>query len=417
MLNRALRRALGNVERRSAGTSISDPAVALILGGYGPTAAGVTVTPETAMRCVPVYVAIKVLAESLAQLPLHLYRRLPDGARERATDHPLEPLLSEAANGWMTASEFRLFQTTQYGLHGNAYAFVNRSSRRVTELVPLESRHVSVRTNPVTHEPFYLVAANGGTRTYDRTEILHIRGVGLRPYVGDSPIELAREAIALSLVLEQHGSGLFGRGARPAGLLKLAKKVAEPVMERLRASFERLYRGGDNAGRTAILEEGMEFQQLQLSSVDAQFLELRKFQVQEVSRIWRIPLHFLNDLERTTHNNAEAMGQQFVTFCLLPILKLWQDAVNMTLLNPEERAEYFAEFLVDDLVRANLTARFAAYAQGISSGILNPNEARAMDNRPPYKGGEVYMRPVNTAPAPTDRNAAQGQEGINDEAA
>jgi HK97 family phage portal protein len=243
--------------------------------------------------------------------------------------------------------------------------------------------------------------ADGTRREYDRIDILHIRSIGVRPYAGVSPIEQAREAIALSLVLEQHGAGLFGRGARPAGVLRYPRALTTELAERLRRSFESLYRGGENSGRTCVLEDGIEFQPLQLSSVDAQFLELRKFQLQEIARIFRVPLHLLADLERTTHSNAEALGQQFLTFCLLPVLKLWQDALRITLLTPEERKEYYVEFLVDDLARADLAARFTAYSQAINAGVLNPNETREMENRPPYAGGETYMRPVNTAPAPT----------------
>jgi HK97 family phage portal protein len=418
MLSRALRRALGKVERRSVGIPVNDPAVALILGGYRPTAAGVTVTPETALDCSAVFGAVRILAESLAQLPVHMYRRLPDGGRERADDHPVYPLIAEAPNAWMTASEFRLVTASHFALHGNAYAWVGRDRGVPVEMIPLQPRGIAIKVNPVTMQPMFVIPANGGTREYDRSEILHIRGIGRHLYQGDSPVEAAREAIALLLVLEKHGAGLFGRGARPSGLLKAAKKLGEDTFKRLRASFESLYAGGENAGRTAILEEGMDFVQLQLSSVDAQFMELRKFQIQEIARVWRIPLHLLGDMERTTHNNAESMGQQFVSFTLLPILRLYREALQLTLLTPAERREYLIDFVVDDLVRADIAARFTAYSQAINAGILCPNEPREMENRPPYRGGEVFMRPVNTAPAPTDSTAPKGQEGtINDAAA
>ncbi|USQ72281.1 phage portal protein [Roseomonas mucosa] len=394
-------------ESRAATGTLADPWTALLLGGGGPTASGITVSPETALRCAPVLGAVKVLAETVSQLPVHLYRRGADGGRERADDHPVEALLADAANPWTPASEFRLVMQTQLALHGNAYAWIGRTAGGVSELIPLDARRVTVAADSTTMEPVYTVTdAQGGRRTYGRSEILHIRSIGAGLYQGDSPVMLAREAIALSLVLEQHGAGLFGRGARPAGVLKYPRMISQEMVHRLRASFDSRHGGGANSGRTAILEDGLDFVPLQLSSVDAQFLEMRKFQLQEIARIWRVPLHLMADLDRTTHSNAEELGQQFLTFTLLPILRLWQDAMRLTLLTPEERrAGLYIEFLVDDLARADLAARFTAYSQAIAAGVFNPNEIRAMENRSPYDGGEVYTRPVNTAPvdeAPTD---------------
>lgn len=387
-------------ENRAASGTLKDAWTALLLGGAGATAAGVSVSPETAMRCTAVFGAIKVLAETVSQLPIHLYRRTPDGGRERADDHPVEALLSDAANPWTPASEFRLIMETQLALHGNAYAWIGRGAAGVEELIPLESRRVAVEADAVSMEPSYTVTdANGQQRTYGRTEILHIRGVGAGLYQGDSPVMLAREAIALSLVLEKHGAGLFGRGARPAGILKAPNFLTVEQRAALRSSWDSQHQGGENAGRTAILESGLSFEPLQLSSVDAQFLEMRKFQLQEIARVWRVPLHLLADLDRVTHSNAEELGRQFLTFTLLPILRAWQDALRLTLLTPDERrGGFYVEFLVDDLARADLAARFTAYSQAVAAGVFNPNEIRAMENRSPYAGGEVFTRPVNSAP-------------------
>lgn len=371
----------------------------LALGGGAPTAAGIGVGTESAMRSPAVKNAVCVQAETVAFLPIHLFRRLPNGGRERADDHPLEAILADCANAWTPASEFRLVMQTMFALHGNAFAWVGRTADGViAELIPLDPRTVTVEVDSATMEPKYIVTTSNGTRReYSRRDILHIRGVGSSLHKGDSPVQLGREAIGLSLVLEQHAAGLFGRGARPSGVLKHPKQLTDDLLVRLRKSFEGFYKGGDNSGRVAILEDGVTFEPHQLSSVDAQFLEMRKFQLQEIARIWRIPAHLMGDLERTTHNNAEEMGAQFLSYCLMPILKLWQDAIRITCLTPEERREYYVAFLVDDLARADLAARFTAYSQAINAGVLNPNEIRAMENRGPYEGGEVFMRPVNTA--------------------
>lgn len=399
------------LEKRSE-WDLKDPFVRYVLGGFGPTAAGVDVTPETAMRCSAVYGSVKAIAESVQLLPLHLYRRTDDG-KERAKDHPVSSLLTTAANEWTSASEFRLVMTTQFALHGRAFAYIERDETgRPAALFPLDSRNVTVKTNPVTMERSFVVAINGRSVEYDHSQILHLRAVGGKIEDGDSPVTLGREAIGLALIMEKHAARLFGQGARPGGVFKHPGKLKdEAIAKRLREQFEQMYAGGDNAGKTAILEDGMSFEAVQLTSVDAQFLELRKHQTQEVSRFWRVPLHLLNDMERATHNNAEHMGQQFLTYCLLPILRMWQDAVHMSLLTPAERSEYFCEFMVDDIARADIGTRFTAYGQAINSGILNPNEVRALENRGPYEGGEVYMRALATGPAPTTTNGTGGDDG------
>jgi len=379
------------------------------LFGSSSAASGVAVTPETAMRCPAVYAAVKVISESVAQLPLHLFQRLPGGGKERATNHPLEELLSGQANDWTSAFEFKLFLQTALCLHGNAYAYINRVDGRIAELIPLPSSSVTVEIDTATLEPFYRVtAADGSQRVYDRTEIFHLRTLGTTPHVGLSPIMQAKEAIGLALVMEEYGARLFGSGARPSGVFKYAKALGPEALRRLKDSFNAAHSGGANAGKTLILEDGMDFQPLQFNSVDLQFLELRRYQLAEIARVFRIPLHLLQELERTTHNNAEHMGQQFLSLTLLPWLKCWEGAIRRSLLTPEERNEYYAEFLTDDLARADLAARFDAYAKAVTNGLLSPNEVRAAENRPPYAGGDQFRLPMNTEDAskPEARNGS-----------
>lgn len=381
-------------------TLAAPPAELLAAFGAAPTASGTAVTPDAAMRCPTFYASVKVIAESVAQLPLHLYRRTADGGKERATDHPLYALLNGQANEWTTSFDFRLSMQVALCTHGNAFAFINRASNAIYELIQIPSPAVAVEQDPVTFEPRYKVtAADGTARIYGRDQILHLRTLGTSPHVGLSPVAQIREAIGLALAMEQHAGRIFGRGARPSGVFKYPKTLNDATLQRLRASFEGTYSGGQNSGRTAILEDGMEFQQIQFSSVDLQFLELRRHQVAEIARTFRIPLHLLQDLERTTHANAESMGQQFLSLTLLPWLTLWEQAISLALLTPEERPDYHAEFLTDDLARADLAARFQAYGSAITNGILSPNEVRAMENRSPYPGGDQHRLPMNTEDA------------------
>lgn len=384
-----------------AKATLADSSPELVaLFGATPSVSGVAVTPETAMRCPTVYAAVKVIAESVAQLPLHLYRRKRDGGKERATDHPLAELLHGQANGWTSAFEFRLFMQTALCLYGNAFAFINRMGGKITELIPIPPPSVVVEIHSATMEPFFRISSSdGGQRVYDRTEIFHLKALGTSPYVGMSPIVQMREAIGLALAMEEHGARIFGSGARPAGIFKYGKPLGPEALKRLRESFNSAHAGGPNSGKTLILEDGMDFQALQFTSVDLQFMELRRYQVAEIARGFRIPLHLLQDLERTTHNNAESMGQQFLSLTLLPWLKCWEGGIRRALLMPEERDEYYAEFLTDDLARADLAARFDAYAKAVTNGLLSPNEVRAAENRAPYAGGDQFRLPMNTEDA------------------
>ncbi len=399
----ALRNAIG-FERKSTLAAPSPELIALF--GAAPSAAGVAVTPDTAMRCPAVFAGVKVLSESVAQLPLHLYRRTAGAGKERATDHPLADILNGAANDWTSAPEFRASMMVAVLLHGNAFAFINRIGDRIAELIQIPSTSVTVLIDPVTMEPAYRVAGRDGVqRDYGRASIFHLKAVGTDPHIGLSPVMAAREAISLSLAMEQHAGRLFASGARPGGVFKYGKALGPEALKRLRASFEAGHAGGANSGRTMILEDGMDYQPLQFTSVDLQFLEMRRHQVAEIARVLRVPLHLLQELERTTHSNAEHMGQQFLSLTLLPWLKLWEAAIRRSLLTPDERPVFFAEFLTDDLARADLAARFQAYATAVTNGLLSPNEVRAAENRPPYAGGDQYRLPMNTEDAAASQAA------------
>jgi len=312
----------------------------------------------------------------------------------------LHEILHDQANGWTSAFDFRLFMQTALCLHGNSYAFINRAGDKITELIPIPSPSVTVEIDKITMEPSYKVAADDGShRVYDRFEILHLKTLGTAPHVGLSPIMQMREAIGLALAQEQHASRIFGSGARPSGIFKYGKALGADALERLTKSFNAAHAGGANSGKTLILEDGMDFVALQFNSVDLQFLEMRRHQVAEIARVFRIPLHMLQELERATHNNAESMGQQFLALTLLPWLKMWEGAIRRALLTKDERQNYYAEFLTDDLARADLSARFEAYAKAVTNGLLSPNEIRAAENRPPYVGGDQFRLPLNTEDA------------------
>lgn len=360
----------------------------------GPT--GVSVTPDSAMRCPTAYAAVAVLAQAVAQLPLHLFERTDGGGKERATGHPLYALLNDQANEWTSAYEFRLsMMSAALRYDQGAFAWIGRAGGDIMELVQIPSASVQVETDPVTREPVYKVTErNGRQRTYDRFDVLHIRALD-----GVAPLTAAREAIAIMMVMDRHAAKLFGKGARPSGVLTMPTGLSADAVKRAVASWNKAH-SGDGGGGTAFLENNWTWAATQLSSVDAQFMELRAQQVIDIARPFRIPPPMLQDYGRATWANSEEAGRQFLTLSLLPWLKVWEGAIRRSLLTRQERPTYFAEFLVDDLVRADLAARMAAYAQAIGCRVLLPNEARAMENRAPLPGGDEFP-PIAGAADPT----------------
>lgn len=362
------------------------------LFGAGPSAAGVSVTPSSAMRCAAVRRAVQAIAEPTGQLPLHVFRREDGDARTRDRDHAVAKVLRDP-NPWTTASDFREQLQRDVLLHGNAYAYIVRVSGKPQELHRLDPSTVAVKINAETGEPTYEAQTNGQTRLYVHGDVLHLKAPSLDGYVGRSIVMECREAIGVALVLEAHAARLFGSGARPGGVIELPGKIGEDSLAKMRSGWKAAYEGDANAGRTAILWDGAKFNALTLSSVDAQFLELRRYAVDEISRAFGVPPHLLYEMGRATWGNSAELGSNFVTFTLMRWLKAWQGEIRLKLFEPNERDTYYAEFLVDDLLKADVAARATAYSQLISARVLNPNEARARENLPPYEGGDEFVNP------------------------
>ncbi len=370
-----------------------DPWSALIDAGSR-TAAGILVSPDRALKCVPAFAAVRVISETIGSLPCHLYARAADGSKSRADKHPLYKLLHDRPNGWTSAAEFVMGLQKDALTHGAGLAYANRSGERIVEMIRLPAGSTVVETDPETLEPRYKTTLrNGSTRTYRWQDILHVPALD-----GMAPIKQASEAIGLCMAMETHAANLFGRGARPSGVLKAKGKINEEVGKRLKTSWQGAHAGGSSGG-TAILEDGIEFEALTFASVDLQFAELRSFQVIEIARALRVPPVLLMDYGRATWSNSAEMSQSFLTYCVMPWLKLWQGAISR-LLTLEEQEKFFPEFMVDDLIRADIAARFQAYAVAVQSRIILPNEIRAMENRAPISGGDEF--PSAAASTPID---------------
>jgi HK97 family phage portal protein len=370
--------------------------VRLTLYGGAEAESGEFVSPETALRCSAVYSCVGILAESIAQLPLKLYRRTA-GGKEEVEGSPLRRILGWKPNEWQTSFEFREMAMQHLCLRGNFYAYKVTDSRdEVRELLPLHPDQVSVEQQS-DWSLAYRITFNGGRQeTVDRSRIFHVRYRTLDGVRGISPILYHRDTVGLALTTLRHGSRVFRNGALPTGILQHPGKLSKESLERLRESWEASY-GGANSGKTAILEEGMTFTGLTMSNEDMQYLETRSFQVEDIARIYRVPLHMIQSTEKSTSwgSGIENMSLGFVQFTLLPWIRRFESAIWRDLIPDREKDSLFPEFLVDGLMRGDIKSRYTAYQLAIQNGIMSPNEVRAKENLNPRLGGDDFLSPLN----------------------
>lgn len=384
----------------------------------GKAASGATVNETTALNATTVFSAVDILSRTLASLPLPVYHRLPGGGKERASDHGLYELLHDQANPLMTSFEFRQALMGHLALRGNAYAEIERDENgQVVALWPLRPEHMAVEGS--IRSPRYIYHLPDGSRAMlSQDRIMHIRGLSTEGLIGYSPIRMAREAIGLALATQEYGARFFGNGSRPGGVLQHPGKLTKEGADRLRTSWEEMHRGLSESHRVAILEEGMAWQQIGIPPEDAQFLETRKFQVAEIARVFHVPPHMLADLDRSTFSNIEHQGIEFVVHTMRPWLVCWEQAIRRDLFAPGERRTYFAEFLVDGLLRGDIQSRYQAYAVGRQNGWLSADDIRDLENMNPLPDGQgkVYLVPLNMVPADAvgqvpQPQTSQGQRG------
>lgn len=389
----------GLLERR---TTLVNPAQWLIdwFSGGGASAAGVTVNETTALNVTTVYACVRILAETVASLPLHVYRRLPSGGKERATDHYLYSLLHDQPNPEMTSLELREAQMGHLALWGNAFAEIERDNAgRAIALWPLRPDRMMVRrvNGALTYE---YQLPDGAKAALAPDQILHLRGLSPDGIVGYSPIRLAREAIGLAIATEEFGAKFFGSGAHPGGIVEFEGRLDDQQLARYRKSVQDAYGGLGKAHRLMVLEQGLKYTQVGIPPDDAQFLETRRFQVEEIARFFRIPPHMLADLERATFSNIEHQSIEFVVHTVRPWLVRWEQGIRRSLFPPQERATYFAEFLVDGLLRGDIKSRYEAYAIARQNGWMSANDIRLLENQNPITaGGDIYLVPLNMVPA------------------
>ena len=354
---------------------------------FGGTASGKTVNERTAMQTTAVYACVRILAETIASLPLNVYRSTDNG-KEKAIDHQLYYLLHDEPNPEMTSFVFRETLMSHLLLWGNAYAQIIRDGRgKVLALYPLLPDRITVdRTS--NGQLYYEYRKDTGYVILRPEDILHIPGLGFDGLVGYSPIAMAKNAIGMAIATEEYGGKFFANGASPGGVLEHPGVVKDPA--RIRESWNAVYQGSGNAHRVAVLEEGMKFQPIGIPPEQAQFLETRKFQTEEICRIFRVPPHLVANLDKATFSNIEHQSISFVVHTIRPWLVRLEQGMNKALLSQSEKGQYFVGFVVDGLLRGDYASRMQGYAIGIQNGFLSPNDVRTLENMNTIEHGDVY---------------------------
>ena len=344
-----------------------------------------SVTPATAQGVSAVYACVQAIAETTASLPLILFKRTGDD-RERASDHPLYRVLHDMANPEQTALEFREYMQACVLLRGNAFARIVRGyDGQVRELWPLNPDTVQVRRTP--SGLVYEHTQEGVLTRLLAHEVLHLRHrLGDDGVLGVSPITAARGVVELALSEQEHGRNTFTNGAKLLGVLKFPGKLKPEQRQAIAASWASQYAGGANAGRTAVLDEGVDFQALSMSLEDAQWIEARKFSVIEVCRLFRVPPVIVQSMEEANYSNSVELARQFITLSLRRHLVAWEQAIAKQLLTEAGRRSYFAEHQVEGLLRGDSANRAAFYSSGIASGWMLKSEARKLENLPAIEG-------------------------------
>jgi HK97 family phage portal protein len=391
------------LETRAGQTStLANPAGWLVEALVGlPAIAGKSVTPETA-RTIPAFFAgVRAIAEDLASLPLPLYQRKPDGSRERVRNHPVFELLNtRRPNPFQTPMEFRELLIGWMVCRGNGYAYIEENGRgEITGLYPWHPCRVTVLLADDDTLWYRYTARDGSQETYAADEVLHLRGFSDTGYVGISAVENFRNSLSISLAADEFAGKFFANNASPGGILKHPAKLSPDASAKLRESWAARQAGSANAFKTAILEEGMSWEAAAFNQKDAQFLESRQFQIEEIARMLRMPPHKLQSLLRSTNNNIEHQGIEYVVDTIRPRAVRVEQTFGLALLTDQERKDgLYLEHNLDGLLRADSKTRAESMSIRVAGGMMSVNEARELDNLPPVEGGEKPRVPMNTQP-------------------
>lgn len=370
---------------------------------WGGSSSGKVVNERTAMQMTAVYSCIRILSEAIAGLPLFVYKYGDDGSKDKYLDHPLWRVLHDEPNPEMTSFVFRETMMNHLLLTGNAYAQIIRNARGdVVALYPLMPDRMTVDRDSQGRLYYRYRKSSDDAPEVSRnkpsdvilapSDVLHILGLGFDGLVGYSPIAMAKNAVGLAIAAEEYGAKFFANGAAPSGVLEHPGTIKDP--ERIRQSWQSTFGGSSNSNKIAVLEEGLKYTPIAISPEQAQFLETRKFQINEIARIFRVPPHMLADLEKSSFSNIEQQSLEFVKYTLDPWVVRWEQAMNKSLLLESEKRDVFTKFNVDGLLRGDYASRMTGYATARQNGWMSANDIRQLENLdriPAELGGDLYL--------------------------
>ncbi len=396
-------------QNRTAGGAFT-----FFLGG---STSGKVVTERSAMQMTAVYSCVRILSEAVAGLPLHLYRYKDGGGKEKAIDHPLYRLLHDEPNPEMSSFVFRETLMTHLLLWGNAYAQIIRNGKgEVMALYPLMPNKMRVDRDE--HGKLYYEYSHSSDEagTMKNTtvrltpyDVLHIPGLGFDGLVGYSPIAMAKNAIGMAIACEEYGAKFFANGAAPSGVLEHPGVIKDP--QKVREAWQSQFGGSANSNKVAVLEEGMKYTPIGISPEQAQFLETRKFQINEIARIFRVPPHMVGDLEKSSFSNIEQQSLEFVKYTLDPWVIRWEQSLSRILFTDEEKKTLFFKFSVEGLLRGDYQSRMNGYATARQNGWMSANDIRELENMdkiPAEEGGDLYL--INGSMLPMQNAGAYAEK-------
>jgi HK97 family phage portal protein len=392
---------IGRLAERSTST-LAKPASWFSSMFGGTSSSGVSVTQERALQHTTVYTCVKIVSESMASLPISVYRLKNKNGKtlkEKAYDHPLFNILHDEPNDDMTSFTWMQVILVYLLLRGNHYSQIIRNNAgSIVGIYPLAHDKMTVVRLDSGKIGYIYMSSTHGEVPLDASEVLHFIGMSLDGIVGMSAIAYNRNTIGMGITLEEFGSTLFKNGAYPSGVVsgEGVREMSDKAFERFKASFNDQYRGAENVGKTIVLEDGFKFTPITISNTDGQYLESRKFTKAEIAGMFGVPLHKINDLDKATFSNIEQQSLEFVTDALRPWTVRMEKEMKRKLFSPSEKKTLFIKFNMGALLRGDTESRYKAYESAITKGCwMTRNEARELEDLNPIDGLDDMIVPLN----------------------
>lgn len=356
----------------------------------------ISVSADSALKFSAVFSCLRVLAETFASVPIAEYRKKANGDREKTDETGLFDILHNVPNDEMSAFNFREMGMFQINTGGNFVAVREKNMLgQIIGLTPLNWEKVEISRDSATGKLVYKFRGTS-EKIYNRADVFHVPGVSLNGVVGVSPIEYAAQSIKLGLTYEKFGINFYKNGAIPSGIFKHPGFLKDEAYKRLKEDLKKNYQGLMNAGIPIIAEDGLDFAQLTMKLADAELLQSKKFQIEDICRIYRVPLHLVQNLDKATFSNIEQQSLEFVMYTMLPWFRRWEDCINCQLLTKEQRSQgYYFEYNMSGLLRGDAASMATAFATGRQWGWLSVNDIRRMMNLNSIPNGDIYLEPLN----------------------